>query len=145
MSMDSSHFVLSVAVFMVVATVMLTIPLILPGPSSSAGYPAMTCRFDRYCAGGTCSAPLPADFRIIPEGEFGRSYLDMEGRPARLSVLRDEAWVEYSSFGEDVGMMKINLLQTGAFSLQLQRGDASGEIVETGEGRCGRPVTEGAS
>ncbi|QYK40122.1 MAG: hypothetical protein KF887_11740 [Paracoccaceae bacterium] len=133
--MGNAQFVLVVAVFMVVATVMLTIPVIMPGPSGT-GQTVTACRYERFCAAGDCAAPLPPDFRILAEDAGDGATLEITGRASPLSVTRRDAATIYAGSIEGADILTISISATGAFQSETRRGDSSAEMLAAGNGHC---------
>ena len=136
MAMDTNHFVLSVAVFMVIVTVMITFSQWEYRPELQPQR-QIQCRFAKACRGADCSVPLPGDIVILPRAEDGAAYYhdatDAAPRHA-LETVNDHEWVRREG---KTGMMRIQLADNGALTATHTQGlGTDSTVLETATGFC---------
>jgi hypothetical protein len=134
--MDTRPFVLSVSVFMVLATAIIFIsqweykvPL-----KKLVGF---ACKFDSLCRGTDCAGPLPADIVILPEAEDGRAYYHTADFPlarTALETVRETEWVMRTG---KTGMRRFDLRENGALTVTETDGFAADStVLGTATGFC---------
>lgn len=134
--MDTTHFVLMVAVFVVVATAMFSISQYRAAPPlpDAAFY---TCRFETLCRGEDCALAPPGDIAIVLQPETGQPYLShAETRDIRETLVADgpQAWVGRRGAA---GSFRVSVDEVGGFTYVERAGMAGdSDILVRGTGRC---------
>jgi hypothetical protein len=132
--MDTTQFVLSFAVFMVVATFMLTQWSYRPALQPLQ---RINCTFDNACRGGNCAGGGPADIVILPKAEDGAAYYHQAGQDTRRNALETVSAREWVARRGATGMMRLTLRENGAFTLTEADGfDAGAKVLATATGAC---------
>lgn len=136
--MDTNHFVLMCAAFLIVATWMVTMadwaerPAPVPAPVR-----AYACHFDGHCRALDCGVPLPDDIVLVPEDHEGAAYFYNPGHPKthyRLQALEDNEF--FGRIGQ-LGSMRLTLRETGALRVAEYAGiTRDTEVLATATGMC---------
>lgn len=130
--MDTRQFVLMGAVFIVVATVMLSIPTMAPGRT----LPDLDCRLETVCTNrGACT---PADDRFVLRGREG-GYAVSTAAGDRVLRAVGASTAEMQSFlftGREGLTILMSLYRDGALTVTTHD-TVGGRFAQTSFGRCG--------
>ncbi|MDF0594901.1 hypothetical protein [Psychromarinibacter halotolerans] len=131
------------AIVLVFAAVLLRSPP--DGPDAPRVALVARCDWTAYCRAGDCdTTPLPA-FRILRNGDYGRTYLGFdgdEGMPQVSVALSDDGTRQMSlSAGTDADGVETfhvwTLHPDGSFDYRLSARLISNPAIDTGAGQCG--------
>jgi hypothetical protein len=140
--MDNNQFVLGVALFMVIATVMVSISMFerkhMPAEPVYARY---ECRFENYCEGLRCDMDLPPDFLLFPFGLGDQPQIARTGDERRLLSMQHLADGSYSSNLREGRRLQVAIRETGAMTYQETSLEQDSLVLAKGEGWCIGPVT----
>lgn len=134
--METNHFVLSFAVFMIIVTLIYAISQwnFDPAPKKFPGY---ACRFEGYCKGTDCSAPLPQDILIFPAVEDGKAYYHSPADSFWREALDTQSEREWVGRRGERGKVRFSLRETGALTVTEYAGfDDGSDILSVANGIC---------
>lgn len=140
--MENNHFVLAVALFMVIATAMFSISMFESNQKRPEPvYARYECRFENYCEGSRCDMELPPDFLLFPLGLRGQPQIARNGDERRLLSMQQLADGSYSSNLREGRRLQVSIRETGAMTYQQTSLEQDSLVLAKGEGWCIGPVT----
>lgn len=137
--MEPSQFVLMVAVFMVIATVILSLPMLeQTEPEAKPVYPGYDCRFDSFYSGTPLTSVAAPTLRLIPSAADGFALIIWSDRPdteLRMIPKTENNVLNLSSPDPKDGLVSLTLTQSGAFTYDA-RDSADTPPTAKGTGTC---------
>ncbi|MDN5787273.1 hypothetical protein [Pseudorhodobacter sp.] len=136
--MEVNQFVLMVAAFMIVATVMLSTSDLrdAPAPLPSLHY---VCSFDQFCRDRDCAQPLPAEFIIVAQqpATSDDAYFQRAGdRPDHIGLQSTGALEWVAQVGKSGGL-HLKLQENGAMIYEEKTGlNPDSAVLAHGTGVC---------
>ena len=134
--MGNNEFVLMFSVFMVVATVLLTVSTWDQTPAPQKPVPRYSCGFDEFCQGLACNGPLPSDIIILSGDDPDSSFFYHEDAPDTsypLQTVQGDEWLGQKD-GRAVQMI---WNRSGALKYREYSGpETDGPVVAHGVARC---------
>jgi hypothetical protein len=140
-AMETRQTVLMTAVFIVVVTVLLSIPMIAPGQTPEArtpgaALPDLACRLETVCTNrGACT---PADDRFVLRGRQGGYAVATAGGDRVLRALgaADAPMRSFLFTGREGLTILMSLYRDGALTVTTHD-TVGGRFAQTSFGRCG--------
>jgi hypothetical protein len=140
--MDTNHFVLAVALFMVIATAMFSISMFESNQKRPEPvYARYECRFENYCEGLRCDMELPSNFLLFPLGLGDQPQIARNGDERRLLSMQQLSDGSYSSNLREGRRLQVSIRETGAMTYQETSLEQDSLVLAKGEGWCIGPVT----
>ncbi|WP_155947172.1 hypothetical protein [Pseudorhodobacter ferrugineus] len=134
--MDTNHFVLMAAAFIILATVMVSFSQwrYIPTPQAVAHF---ACRFNGFCRGTDCATAVPPNVFVVPQRGDAPAYLTDDltlGSQIRLDTVAAREWV--GRRGEQ-GMVRLRIADSGAMTWVETAGfTADSAVNATATGQC---------
>jgi hypothetical protein len=140
--MENNQFVLYAAVFIVIATVIISIPMFERSQTPPEPvYARYECRFENYCEGSRCDMDLPSDFLLFPLGLNDQPQIARNGDERRLLSMQHRDDGSYASDPREGRGLIVAIRETGAMSYQETSQEQDSLVLAKGDGWCIGPVT----